>query len=412
MDKTKGAIIVLVMAEEKWEEANFLCTQITRLGHRAEILDMGLTGGPAGHCAIGREEVIAAGGTGAEEASLITDRGKRMPLMIKGGIKKVKELYEKGMLTGIVSLGGTTGTQMGTAIMKALPFGVPKLAVSSTASLKGFASRYLGTSDVVLMHTVVEIAGLNRFMKNVLARAAGAVCGMVDGGLGEPVMSRQGAAVPLVAMTHFGPCEYCAVGVRRRLEKRGYHVVGFSAAGIGDRAMEEIIETGGVFSGVIDLATGGVGEELLGFSRAAGATRLEAAGKKGIPQVISTSGVNFGSPWKYRYKPEYESRKKFEYDSARTFIRLSHEELVRVATVMAEKLNRAGGPVRVVIPLGGWSSVDKRGTSFYDGEADQVFVETLERELRDNIEVREVDADLETDEFAEAIVDSFLEIIS
>jgi len=412
LNRTKGAIIVLVMAEEKWVEANFFRAQITSLGHRAEILDMGLTGGPAGPCAIGREEVIAAGGTGVDEASLITDRGKRMPLMIKGGRKKVKELYEQGMLTGVVSLGGTTGTQMGTSIMKALPFGVPKLAVSSTASLKGFASRYLGTSDVSLMHTVVEIAGLNRFMKNALARAAGAVCGMVEGGLREPVAPEQGGVSPVVAMTHFGPCEHCAVRVRNLLEERGYQVVGFSAAGIGDRAMEEIIESGGVFSAVIDLATGGVGEELLGFARAAGASRLEAAGKKGIPQVIATSGVNFGSPWKYRYKPEYESRKKIEYDRARTFIRLSQDELVRVATVMAEKLNRAAGPVRVVIPLGGWSSVDKKGSFFYDGEADQVFVETLERELRDDIEVREVDADLETDEFAKVIVDSFLEIIS
>ncbi|MGD0915930.1 MAG: Tm-1-like ATP-binding domain-containing protein [Thermodesulfobacteriota bacterium] len=263
-----------------------------------------------------------------------------------------------GKLNGIISIGGTTGTQMGTSIMMSLPFGVLKFAMSSTASLPGFASRCIGTADIVLMHSVVEIAGLNNLMRNVLARAAGAICGMVEGSTKVPLSLPGRGEKPFIAMTLFGPCEECAKNVRKRLEGKGYQVIGFSAAGIGDRAMKEIIERQDIFGAVIDLAPGGVGEELLGFTRAAGSTRLEAAGEKGIPQIIAPCGINWGSPRKRDYKPECKVRKKRDYDAARTFVRLSKDEMIRVADAMAGKLNKALGPVRVVIPLGGWSSLD------------------------------------------------------
>jgi len=405
------AIIILVMAEEKWEEADFLRHEIESHGHKARILDMGLVGEAGGTCDISREEVILASRQPLEDVRLMSDRGGRMPVMVEGGRQKVRKLNSKGEISGIVSLGGTTGTRMGTSIMKALPFGIPKLAVSSTAALPGLASRYIGTADITLMHSVVEIAGFNTMMKNVLARAAGSICGMAEGSHRMPVSLVDGSATPMIAMTHFGPCEECAVNVRSLLEQKGFQVIGFSAAGVGDRAMEEIIEAQNIFSAVIDLAPGGVGEELLGFARAAGPTRLEAAGNKGMPQVIAPCGVNFGSPLKRKYKPEYKSRKKYEYDAVRTFLRLSKEELLMVATAIAKKLNRSKGPVKIVIPLGGWSSVDKKGTSFFDGDADRIFVNKLKNLLRQDIEVREVDADLETPEFAKAVVDTTLDIL-
>jgi len=404
-------ILILVMAEEKWEGAYFLQEQIQSSGHSAKILDMGLINEARGECDFTREEIIAASGKNPEEINMITDRGKRMPFIVAGARKRVLELYTEGQLTGVISIGGTTGTQMGTQIMKILPFGFPKLAVSSTASLRGFASRYIGTADIALLHSVVEIAGLNKMVKNVLSRAAGAICGMVEGGmrmLVEPVIE---CKTPMIAITHFGPCELCANEIRKLLEQREYEVIGFSAAGVGDKALEEIIDNMNLFSAVIDLAPGGVGEELLGFSRTAGPNRLEGAGKAGIPQIIATCGVNFGSPLKRKYKPEYESRKKIDYDSARTFVRLSLDELRMVAVAMAEKLNKARGPVKVVIPLGGWSSLDKRGTDLYDGEADRVFVNELKKQLRRDIEVMEVDHDLETPEFAAAVVQAFDQVM-
>ena len=404
-------LLILVMAEEKWEEADFLRQQIESLGHEAKILDIGLLGEAQGACDITREEVIRASGRPPEEVALITDRGKRMPVMVDGGRQKVWELYSQGKLSGIISLGGTTGTQIGTAIMRSLPFGLPKVALSSTASLPGFASRLIGTSDIALMHSVVEIAGLNRMLRNALARAAGAICGMVEGSAEISLSLSKNKEHPLIAMTHFGPCENCAAHVRKELENNGYEVIGFSAAGIGDRAMEQIVETQNIFSAVIDLAPGGVGEELLGFTRAAGPTRLEGAGKAGIPQIIAPCGVNFGTPLKRKYKPEYAGRKTFDYDSSRTFLRLSRDELIMVADKMADKLNRAKGPVKILIPLGGWSSMDKRGTDFYDKDLDKAFVEELRKQLRPDIELREVDADLDTSEFAQEAVRAFCEMM-
>jgi uncharacterized protein (UPF0261 family) len=404
-------IVILVMAEEKWQEADFLRKEIEARGYKAFILDMGLLGKPHGTCDITREEIISVSGRNPDEVALLTDRGKRMPMMVDGAKEKVRQLYSTGKLDGIISIGGTTGTQMGTSIMKSLPFGVPKFAVSSTASLPAFASRYIGTADIVLMHSVVEIAGLNNLMNNVLARAAGAICGMVEGSIKAPISLPGKGEKPLIAMTHFGPCEECAKNIRERLEEKGYQVIGFSAGGIGDRAMEEIIERQNIFGAVIDLAPGGVGEELLGFTRAAGPTRLEAAGRRGIPQLVTPCGVNWGSPLKRKYKPEYELRKKYDYDALRTFIRLSKEEMIMVADTMADKLNRARGQVKVLIPFGGWSSLDRRGTDFYNAELDRAFVDELKKQLKPDIEVREVDIDLDTPEFAQAIVDAFDEIM-
>jgi uncharacterized protein (UPF0261 family) len=404
-------IAILVMAEEKWQEANFLHKEIEARNYKAFILDMGLLGKPQGTCDITREEIISVSGHSPEEVSLVIDRGKRMPIMVDGAKEKVRQLYSSGQLDGIISIGGTTGTQMGTRIMMSLPFGVPKFAVSSTASLPAFASKYIGTADIVLMHSVVEIAGLNNLMRNVLSRAAGAICGMVEGSAKAPISLVGKDEKPLIAMTHFGPCEECAVNVRELLERRGYQIIGFSAAGVGDRAMEEMIERQHIFGAVIDLAPGGVGEEVLGFTRAAGSTRLEAAGKRGIPQIIAPSCVNWGSPSKRDYKPEYKLRKKYDYDAARTFIRLSKDEMIVVADVIAEKLNRALAPVKILIPLGGWSSLDRRGTDFYNAELDRIFVDELKKRLKRDIEVRDVDSDLDTREFAQAIVYAFDEIM-
>jgi len=406
-----NVIVILVMAEEKWHEADFLRREIESRGLETVILDMGLLGEPQGHCDITREEVILASGQNPDEVALITDRGQRMPVMKDGGRRKVGELYSQGKLSAVISLGGATGTQMGTSIMKSLPFGVPKFALSSTASIRGLANRYIGTADITLMYSVVEFGGLDSLMKNALARAAGAICGMVEASSRVPVHLQGDDKNPLVAMTHFGPCEQCAMTVRKLLEKKGYQVVGFSASATGDRAMEEMIEQLDIFGAVVDLAPGGVGEELLGFGRAAGPTRVEAAGRKGIPQIVSVCGVNFGSPRKAAYLPEYENRKKYNYDALRTFVRLSSSELVKVAQLMARKINQARGPVKVIFPLGGWSSVDKRGSYFYDGEADRIFIDEFKRQLKQKIEVREVDADLDTPEFARVVVEAFDEIM-
>jgi len=262
---------------------------------------------------------------------------------------------------------------------------------------------------------VVDFTGLKGvMMRNCLARAAGAICGMVEGAAKVPIVLPGKDEKPMVAITQIGLCEICAATVRKAIEAKGYSAAAFSASGTCDRAMEKIIERDKLFGAVIDLAPGGVAEQLFDFGMQSGPTRLEAAGKLGIPQVISLCKVNIGSPTSrnYRKHPEYHERKKYEYDAARTFIRLSKDELILVADTMADKLNKAKGPVKVVVPLGGWSAVDKRGTAFYDKELDSVFVNEFKKQLKPDIEVREVDADLDTPEFAQAIVKALDDIMA
>jgi uncharacterized protein (UPF0261 family) len=228
---------------------------------------------------------------------------------------------------------------------------------------------------------------------------------MVQGNITSPKSEKKNA----IALTMLGPCEKCASSVRMALEQKGYQVIGFSAAGIGDRAMEDMIAAG-YFHGVIDLAPGGVGEHLFGFMRDAGPHRLETAGMAGIPQIISTCSVNHMTPAKSKYKPDYHDRRKYDLDKFRTWIRLSSDELKQVAGVFAEKLNKASGPVNVLVPANGWSSVDSPGNPTYAPEEDRLFVEELSKKLKPEIRIQEIEANMEDPDFANAVVTAGLEI--
>ena len=302
-------------------------------------------------------------------------------------------------------MGGATGTLMVTEVMRSLPFGFPKLMISSAAALPGLSTRYIGTGDIILFHSVIELSGLSDLLKNVFDRAACALAGM----LREKITSPGADNGKAIAMTMLGPCDRCASLVQSALQKSGYQIIGFHAAGICDRAMEEMISQK-LFQGVVDLAPGGVGEHLFGFMRDAGPDRLESAGKIGIPQVVATCSVNHITPSKSRYTPEHQQRPKYDLDKFRTWLRMSPDELKQVAHVFAEKLNGSSGPVRIVIPLDGWSSVDIPGNPTYNPEEDRIFIEELREKLNSEIQIFEVSANMEDDAFAQAVVASALEI--
>ncbi len=297
---------------------------------------------------------------------------------------------------------------MATDVMRALPFGVPKLMVSSTAALPGLATRYIATGDISILHTVIEIAGLSVPLRNVLDRAAAAIVGMAEV---EPLTgeSLRSEGKPLVAMSMFGPTEHCAHHVQQRLEQEGFQVIGFSAAGMCDRAMEDMIGMR-FFDAVVDVAPGGVGEEVLGGMRAAGPQRLTTAGKLGIPQVVAPGGVNLTSQRKSRYKPEHHERRKYELDELRTFLRVSDEEMEQIARVFAEKLNQATGPVIFLFPTQGWSAVDPVSGHMCDREQDRLFLKVLRENAAPHVIIREVDANLEDKAFAEAVAHACLEV--
>jgi len=382
--------------------ALFLKERIRDLGCEVLLMDISMREGPlCKEADITSEEVARAGGSTLEEIRSSRDRAQSTAVMTRGAIEIAKGLSAEGKIHGVIGIGGSTGSLMATDVMRALPFGLPKLMVSSTAALPGMSTRYIGTGDICLMHSVVEISGLGEVLRNVIERAARAICAMVE----TPPLRVQRAEGRAVAMTMLGPCEKCASRVRRGLEEGGFQVTGFSAAGIGDRAMEEMIRQG-LFDAVVDLAPGGVIEHLVGGMRDAGPTRLEAAGEMGIPQVVSTCGVNHITPPKKAWTEEHRSRRRYDLDRHRTWLRASPEELIEAARAFAEKLNKAQGPVVVVIPLKGWSSVDQPGNPTYDPEEDMVFVEELRRRLKPDIELQTVEANMEDPEFAQAVLEA------
>jgi len=413
MQKT---IVVVSTLDTKGQEAAFLKSLILERGHRVILLDTNTGGEPGIRPDISAAEVAKAAGWDIEEVRKLKDTGKASSIMIEGTIKKVKNLLEKGELDGILSFGGASNTTVSTTVMKSLPFGIPKVVLSSTAAMPAYAGGYFGTKDIAIIHSVVDIAGLNPLVKDVLSRAAGAICGMVEMGGGLTSLSRTAPKNDLIALTEFKFSEECCFHIRRLLEKEGVEVIPFHAQGTGDRAMEELIGDG-LFQGVMDIVPAGVGEELLGGNRAAGPKRLEKAGEMGIPQIITPCGFDMlscgplergdrGDPlWISR---GIKKRKLFIPDAFRVQARTNPQELREIAREVARKLNGSKGPVIFLIPLRGWSSLDKEGMPLYAPEADRAFVDELKIHLNPKITIIELDLHLNTREFAQEAVKQFL----
>jgi len=400
-------ILLVSTLDTKGPETLYLRDRIRDRGGNPLVLDLSMSG--ASYAAdITPASVAEAAGTTIEAIQASRERKTITRQMITGAVRLTRDLFESGRLAGVIGLGGSTGSLMATDIMRSLPFGVPKLMVSSAVSLPGLSTRYIGTSDVAILHTVIDVVGLTGPLQNLLDRAAGAIVGMAQA---EPLsaQSARKKGTPLVAMSMFGPTEKCAERVREGLEKAGYQVIGFHAAGVCDRAMEEMIGKR-FFDAVVDLTPGGVGEEVLGGMRAAGPDRMTAAGRLGIPQVIAPGGVNTTSPRKSRYKPEHHQRRKFELDELRTFLRVSDEEMDQIARVFAEKLNKVTGPASFLFPGKGWSALDPPDGHMFDKEQDRLFLTILKEKVGPHLSIREVDANLEDAAFADEVVKACIEI--
>ncbi|MBW2582177.1 MAG: Tm-1-like ATP-binding domain-containing protein [Deltaproteobacteria bacterium] len=399
------SVIVISTLDTKGQETLYLKDKLSAIGLAPILMDISGRGSDIAEIDIPAALVAESGGGNFEEIQISRDRTRITNIMMAGGSRLAAQLLTQGKLDGVIALGGSTGSLMASEVMRSLPFGIPKVMISSTAALPGLSTRYIGTGDIALFHSVVEISGLPDLLKNVMDRAAYALAGMVSDDITSPKTAKGKA----IALTMLGPCEKCASAVRVALEAKGYQIIGFSAAGIGDRAMEDMIAEG-FFQGVIDLAPGGVGEHLFGFMRDAGPNRLETAGKLGLPQIISTGSVNHMTPSRSKYKPEYHERRKFDLDKLRTWIRLSPDELKKVAGVFADKLNQAKGPVTVMIPLNGWSAADLPGNDTHDPAEDRIFTEVLRKKIKPEIQIVEVDANMEDPEFAKAVVATALKM--
>jgi len=398
-----ATIAVLGTMDTKGEEHAFVADLIRERGHKTLIIDTGTLEPPKVKVDITRDEVARA--ADVDLAALIAkrDRGEAVAGMSNGAPVLLSRLLAEKKIGGVISLGGGGGTAIATAAMRALPIGFPKLMVSTLAS--GNTSPYVGVKDVVMFPSVVDVAGLNRISRQILTRAAGAICGMVES---EPKPSTD---KPIIVASQFGNTTACVNHARGLLEKEGYEVLVFHATGTGGRTMESLIEAG-LVTGVLDVTTTEWADELVGGILTAGQTRLEAAAKHGVPAIVTPGCldmVNFGPPDTVPAK--FQGRRFYQHNPQVTLMRTTPDECKRLGEIIAEKLNASKAPVTVLIPLRGISVISAAGQSFYDAEADRALFAALKTKLRKEIPVRELDCNINDPPFAEACVAELLKNI-
>lgn len=354
-------------------------------------------------------DVATAAGYDIDTIIADNDRAQATAALTKGMQAILPRLYEEGRFDGIISLGGSGGTAIATAGMRELPLGVPKLMVSTMAA--GNVSRYVGTSDIVMMPSIVDVAGLNKISCTIYRNAVTAIAGMLLNR--HPTADDVSQETPLIAATMFGVTTPAVTTAKERLESLGYEVMVFHATGTGGQTMESLISHG-FFAGVLDLTTTEWCDETVGGILAAGPDRCSAAGIAGIPQVVSVGAldmVNYGTP--DSVPAEYRERNLYPHNPQVTLMRTSADELRVIAHKIAENLNKTTGPTTMFFPLKGVSMLDQEGGAFWDPEADAVLYETLRAEL-DPSKIRIVDMDnnINDDAFALACADTLHELIT
>ncbi|MBL9129274.1 MAG: Tm-1-like ATP-binding domain-containing protein [Verrucomicrobiales bacterium] len=393
-------IAILGTMDTKGVEHAYIADRIRDRGHDVLVIDVGTLEPPKIAPDIARTVVAEAAGVDLAALTARRDRGESVAAMTRGAPKVVAKLAAEGRIQGVISLGGGGGTAIGTAAMRELPVGFPKVMVSTLAS--GNVAPYVGVKDVVMFPSVVDIAGLNRISRELLARAAGAICGMVEARI--PAATDR----PIVVASQFGNTTPCIERAKAIVEAAGYEVVVFAATGTGGRTMESLIEAGMV-AGVLDLTTTEWADELVGGVLTAGPTRLDAAAKAGVPTVVSTGCldmVNFGT--RDSVPARFADRKFYQHNAQVTLMRTTPEENARLGKILGEKLNASRGPVTVVLPLQGGSMIGAPGGAFHDPAADAALYAALKATLRRDIPVRELDCAINDPRFAEACAGELL----
>jgi uncharacterized protein (UPF0261 family) len=395
-----ATIAILGTMDTKGEEHAFVADHIRRRGHQVLVIDTGALGPPLLKPDITRQEIAAAAGADFEAVVRRHDRGETIQMMSRGAPVVLARLALEGEVDGVISLGGGGGTAIGTAAMRALPIGFPKLMVSTLAS--GNTAQYVGVKDIVMFPSIVDVAGLNRVSRQILTRAAGAICGMVE------ARPEAGVEKPLIVASMFGNTTECVQRARSVLEEAGYEVLIFHATGTGGRTMESLVEAG-LVEGVLDVTTTEWSDELVGGFQGAGPARLEAAAKHGVPAIVTPGCldmVNFYGPESVPEK--FRGRLLYQHNPQVTLMRTTPEECRRLGEIIAEKLNASRGPVTVLLPLKAISVISAPGQKFNDPAADQALFGALKSSLRPGIEVIEMDCAINDVLFAEACANALL----
>ncbi|MCW1924621.1 Tm-1-like ATP-binding domain-containing protein [Luteolibacter arcticus] len=396
-----ATIAVLGALDTKGEEHAFVANLIRRRGHEALLIDVGSGAPPVVKPDITREEVAEAGKIDLAALSARRDRGECVVAMSQAAPKMIEKLFRDGRIEGIISLGGGGGTAIGTAAMRALPLGFPKVMVSTLAS--GNTAPYLGTKDIVMMPSIADVAGLNRVSRVIFSRAAGAICGMVDAEIATS------DARPLIVASMFGNTTACVTEAKSVLEEAGYEVLVFAATGNGGRAMEALIGSGMV-AGVLDITTTEWADELVGGVLTAGPERLDAAGETAVPCVVAPGCldmVNFGV--KESVPKQFKGRNFYIHNPQVTLMRTTPEECAELGEIIAAKVNMFAAPSAVMIPTKAISVISAPGQPFHDPAADRALFAALKRDAR--VPVIEFDMEINDPAFARACAEKLLELM-
>ena len=402
---TKRTVVIVATLDTKGHEAAFVRDEVAAWGLDTILIDPGIRDQPLVHADISREEVAQAADTTHEALLEQGKKGFAIAKQTEGLCNIVQDLYANGKLDGIVSIGGGQGTSIGTAAMRTLPVGVPKLMLSPIASGLFQFGPYVGTKDICMMHSVTDILGINVISRPILRNAANAIAGMV-----MRVQSEEEAEKPTIAITMLGVTTPCVMRTKQKLEAQGYEIVPFHANGTGGPAMEDLIQAG-KFAGVIDLSTHEVIDHLNG-GLAGAPDRLTALTKHEIPAVISVGGNDYVLFENLEKAPEkYKDRPIMVHNAQMTVFRPTPEEMRESARTMLEKLKEALGPTVVVIPLKGFSDPNQAGREMWGPDGNQAMIDALKAGLPAHIPLVLVDVHMNDPEFAEIIVDSMLRLL-
>ena len=396
-----STIAVLGTFDTKGEEHAYVAELIRQQGHEVLLIDAGSLDPPTIVPDLSREQLVGASGTGLAASVHRRDRGEAVKVMSEGAAVVVAKLATEKKIHGIISLGGGGGTAIGTAAMRALPVGFPKLMVSTLAASENVPT-YIGVKDVVMMPSVVDVAGLNRISRPIFANAAGAICGMVEA-KAPPVDGK-----PIIAASMFGNTTDCINQAKLILEEAGYEVLVFHATGTGGRAMESLVESG-LVSGVLDLTTTEWADEFVGGILGAGPTRMEAAARNGVPAVIAPGCldmVNFGS--RDTIPEKFSERLFYEHNPQVTLMRTTPEECADLGRILADKANLSAGPCSVLIPTQAISIISAPGQPFNDPAADQALFSAIKSNLREDIELKELSLAVNDPEFSRIAAETLL----
>jgi uncharacterized protein (UPF0261 family) len=393
----KKKLLIIATLDTKGREARHVRKCALQRGAHPVVMDIGVVGKPQIHPDISNKELAEAAGYDLQELIRMKDRPRAIIAIQQGGCLIANRLLHNRELDGVIGLGGGTGTSVASFVMRSLPFGLPKVIVSTMASRD--VREYVGTKDIVMFHTVADLLGFNGFIRLILGQATNAACGMMQRS------RRVTKSKPIIGVTAYGPTSPCAAFSEDLLRKKGYEMMGFHTNGCGGMAMEEMIAEGQI-AGVIDFTPHEIADEMMaGYCKGIGPNRLETAGEKGIPLVFAPGGLDNAAFGPSCPVPKELMKRNIYTHDVRVCVRLESSEMERLALIIAGKLNKSPGLTHVLIPTKGWSEGDREGMPLYDQAKDRVFTETLKKSLNPQIPFEEMSVHINDPPFARRAVE-------